>query len=94
MAKKKDNPVEEPKTDTRYPYTYACDLVRMIAGHEGMSTKLSRSDASQIRELFATVTGIDDETLAGMLADYYKANQHQIESDTLHKILPFLNEER
>lgn len=90
MAKQQKK--EEPKVDTRYPYTYACDLIRMIAGHEGLSCKLSRSDASQIRELFATVIGIEDETLATMLADYYKKNQEQIESETLHKILPFLNE--
>jgi hypothetical protein len=64
--------------DTRYPYTYACDLIRSIAGCNKEGTKLSRSDASLIRELFSTVTGIHDKDLAEKLADYYKANEKDI----------------
>ena len=64
--------------DTRYPYTYACDYVRSLAGYNNGGTKLSRSDASQIRHGIASAIGIDDEKLASMLADYYKANEDAI----------------
>lgn len=57
----------------RYPYTYASDWIRGIAGTDGDhmfgSTKLSRSDASRIRSKIAAVIGMDDEVLACMLAD-------------------------
>jgi len=64
--------------DTRYPYTYACDLIRSVAGHNADGTKLSRSDASEIRELFSSVLGIGDEELAKKLADYYLENDEAI----------------
>ncbi len=35
-------------TDTRYPYTYAADYVRILAGYRDYDPKLSRSDASLI----------------------------------------------
>ena len=63
--------------DTRYPDTYACDLIRSVV-YNAYGTKLSRSDASEIRELFASVLGIGDEELAEMLADYYLENQGAI----------------
>lgn len=56
--------------DTRYPYTYACDLIRSAAGYNEHGTKLSRSDASQIRTLIAEIIGMPDEELAKKLADY------------------------
>lgn len=43
--------------DSRYPYTYAADAIREIAGYKDGSTKLSRSD---------------DEDLAKLIADKYK----------------------
>ncbi len=64
--------------DTRYPYTYACDLIRSIAGYNKDGTKLSRSDAAQIREIFAKVTGLVDVYLAEKLADYYLAHEKEI----------------
>ena len=65
-------------TDTRYPYTYADDYVRSLAGYGEHGTKLSRSDASQIRSGIALAMGIDDAELARKLADYYKANEDAI----------------
>ncbi len=65
--------------DTRYPYTYACDLIRSIAGYNKEGTKLSRSDAAQIREIFAKVTGLVDVYLAEKLADYYLAHREELE---------------
>ena len=91
MAKKKDVPLEVPG-DTRYPYTHACDLIRMIAGYGKEGTKLSRSDASRIRNLFATVTSMNDDKLAELLADHYLANREGLESEALREILPFLND--
>ena len=37
------------QNDSRYPFTYSCDLIRAWAGHNENGTKLSRSDASTIR---------------------------------------------
>jgi hypothetical protein len=79
----------ENKTDTRYPYTYACDLIRSVAGYRdgGFGTKLSRLDASLIRELFSKVTGLADEHLAEKLADYYKANEEEITDTSVKEFL-------
>ncbi len=58
------------KTDSRYPYTYACDFIRALAGYNsGGSTKLSRADASGIRSGIADALGMEDELLANKLAD-------------------------
>lgn len=64
--------------DNRYPYTYACDLMRSWAGYNENGTILSRADASQIRSQFAKILGMDDHELACKLADYYKANEAAI----------------
>lgn len=64
--------------DTRYPYTYAADYIRSIAGYHENGTKLSRSDASQIRQVIANIIGLDDNVLACKLADYYQANEDEI----------------
>lgn len=66
------------KNDTRYPYTYAADFVRGLAGYGEGGTKLSRSDASQIRQGIASALGMDDAELARKLADHYKANEAAI----------------
>ena len=52
------------KTDSRYPYTYACDYIRQIVGPE-----VSRSQASQVRQLLAQLAGVDDEEMARRIAD-------------------------
>ena len=70
-------------TDQRYPYTYACDLIRSKAGYDANGTKLSRCDASQIRKLFATVLDLNDDALVRILADYYLANQETITKESL-----------
>lgn len=65
-------------TDPRYPYTYAADYVRSLAGYGEQGTKLSRSDASQVRSGIALALGMDDSELANRLADYFKANEDEI----------------
>lgn len=72
--------------DTRYPYTYACDLIRITTGHTQEGTKLSRADASKIRELFAKVTGLADEYLAEKLADFYLAYEKQLTDEAMASI--------
>lgn len=64
--------------DTRYPYTYACDLIRTMVGFSRDGTKLSRSDASQIRRGIAEVLDMNDYDLAIKLADHYKSNEAAI----------------
>jgi len=60
-------------TDTRYPYTYACDLIRSLS-----EEMIARSSASQIRSKIASILGIDDHELACKLADYYKEHEDEI----------------
>jgi hypothetical protein len=78
--------------DTRYPYTYACDFVRCLAGHkdESIGTKISRCDASKIREGIAKALGMSDEELAKKLADYYKAHEKEIVNEEFQKLSDFL----
>jgi len=64
------------EADSRYPYTYACDYVRELAGYGDHGTKLSRSEASKIRAGIAAALGIEDEYLARKLADYYSQLPH------------------
>lgn len=65
----------ETNEDSRYPYTYAADYVRSLAGYgEDGSTKLNRSDASRIRSEIAAAIGMEDAELARKLADRYNAN--------------------
>ncbi|MCY1407648.1 hypothetical protein D3C76_134810 [compost metagenome] len=65
--------------DSRYPYTYACDFIRSIAGYGEGGTKLSRGDASQILVHIAEIIGMPDEELARKIADHYLANRDDID---------------
>lgn len=71
-------------TDTRYPYTYACDFIRNVVGYGENGMKLSRSEAAQIRVAIAKALGIDDELVACRLADQFKA----LEADPSRKSPP------
>jgi hypothetical protein len=73
--------------DTRYPYTYAADYIRSIAGYNKEGTKLSRLDASQIRSVIAKVIGWNDELLASKLADYYKENEDEIVFKSVNEMI-------
>ena len=65
-------------SDGRYPYTYACDYIRGLAGYNESGTILSRGDASKIRSGIAEAIGMDDVELANKLADYYKRNEKRL----------------
>jgi len=67
--------IEEERQSSRYPYTFACDLIRTIVGCDEKGQKLSRSEASQIRKLFSEVTGTNDHDMAISLAEHYLENR-------------------
>jgi hypothetical protein len=59
--------------DPRYPYTHACDYLRVKIGNDWDKGLISRSAASQARSIIAEVLGMDDYELACKLADeFYK----------------------
>jgi len=68
----------EKKEDPRFPYTYAADLIRMTAGYDKDGTKISRGDASAIRQLIAKILGFDDWVVADLLAIYYLENHDSL----------------
>ena len=74
-------------TDTRYPYTHAADFIRLIAGYGENGTKLSRSDASQIRSKIAEIIEMDDNLLACKLANYYLENREEIDNKSVNAVL-------
>jgi len=72
--------------DSRYPYTYACDYIRSLAGYDSEGTKISRSDASFIYSGIAKAIGMNDAELAMLLADYYKKNEDAIVEKSIRDI--------
>lgn len=62
--------------DSRYPYTYAADLIRSCAVEGGV--KLSRGDAVYIGETIATAIGMGWRDLAVRLADFYLQRSDEI----------------
>jgi len=83
--------MSDRKSSSRYPYTYACDLIRMKGPTGPHGTMLARADASQVRKLFAEVLGMDDQELAERLADYYLENQDELVDDSVQKITSILH---
>ena len=53
---------------SRFPYTYAADYIRSIAGYNEQGTKLSRADVSQILQHIANILGMEKEELAEKIA--------------------------
>jgi hypothetical protein len=68
----------ESKEDPRYPYTYAADYLRAVAGYNNTGTKISRADASRLCRAITDIAGIGNEWLAQQLADYYLSHQDDI----------------
>lgn len=73
--------------DSRYPYTYACDLIRSWAGYNADGAILSRSEAAQIMHSIADIIEIDDLVLAKMLADHYLENEDSIAEQSAKSFL-------
>lgn len=59
----------------------------MAVGYNEHGSKMSRSDASQIRELFSKVSGLDDTYLAEKLADYYIAHETELTDASVAEFL-------
>jgi hypothetical protein len=67
-------------TDSRYPYTYACDYIRQFSPvRPGEGVVLGRSDASRIRQGVAVAIGMSDEKLAALLADRFLLDEQNEE---------------
>lgn len=63
-------------TDSRYPYTYACDFVRGLGPVQfGTGVVLSRSDVSKILKGISEAIGMDNHELACKLADAFLKQQ-------------------
>lgn len=58
------------KTDTRYPYTYAADYLR-VEVNPYSDEHFSRADMSRIQQIIADALGIDKTTISKALADKY-----------------------
>ena len=56
-------------TDTRHPYTYACDYIRSFGPVSSQGVVLGRGDASQIMGGIAAALEMDKYELAVKLAD-------------------------
>ena len=63
--------MKNKETDSRYPYTYACDFLRSAAPWDEGGCTMSRSDASQVRQLISLALGVDDKEVAERLADTF-----------------------
>ena len=76
--------------DNRYPYTYACDLIRSVVGYNPkppLGTKLSRSDASKIIQALAVISKVDHGAFAAKLADYYLEHESDITNVSVEEFL-------
>ena len=75
--------------DTRYPYTYAADYIRSLAGYNENGTKISRSDASMIIHDIAKLLQMDGEHLAMKIAD---AELAKTDEDHKKAVMAFFEE--
>lgn len=74
------------KNNSRYPYTLACDYIRQLGDCDSSGVRISRSEASRIRQGIAKAIGMDDEELAKKLADYAEANEEEVSKAYMHKL--------
>jgi hypothetical protein len=59
--------------DSRYPYTYSADYLRMKIGDDYGKGLISRAAAAHANMLIAKVMGVDEREIACKLADAYLA---------------------
>lgn len=69
---------EEMKKHSRYPYTYAYDLIRTSIPYGENGCKISRGDCAQMCKILSKVLGVENEDLCKKLADYYIENEEEI----------------
>jgi hypothetical protein len=80
-------------TDTRYPYTYADDLIRGVAGYTSGGTKLSRSDASQIIKMVAAAMSLEPRTVCEKLADYHLQHKEALAARAVERFIAARSEQ-
>ncbi len=74
---------------SRHPYTYAADFVRSLPAlaDNGISAKLSRSDAAKIIQGIADVIGMSKETLSIKLSEYFQQHEDRISSEAIDLVV-------
>lgn len=72
-------------TDSRHLYTYACDYIRSLTGYNEKGTKISRSDASRIRQGIAEALDMSDELLAIHTAEFYLEHEEDITKKSVNE---------
>ena len=77
------NPEDPRRASNRYPYTFACDLLRAKGPHQGVSPTLSRSDASQLMEVVSSALRASKVEIAEALADYYLTHNEELLAESL-----------
>jgi hypothetical protein len=82
-----DNVEEDEGDDPRYPYTYAADLMRMTIGYNEEGAKISRLDASLLRQLISKVMDLNDWDVADQLATYYLDIQQELTDKAVRKFM-------
>lgn len=63
------------KEDSRYPYTYAADYLRMFVGDDYGKGLISRSAAAAIHHEISRIIGMNEEEMAKKIADKYLETQ-------------------
>lgn len=81
---------EIKKEDTSYPYAYAEELIRSIAGYltpNDTGNKLSRSDASRILQKVAEILELDFKYVSSKLSDYYLEHKNELTENSITDFL-------
>ena len=65
-------------SDSRYPFTYACDYIRMLVGDDYGKGLISRSAAAQMMQIISDALGQTDGhfAIACAVADMAMKDQH------------------
>jgi hypothetical protein len=69
------------RESSRYPYTFAYDLLRMKgprSPENPISPALSRSDCGNLVEVFASALGIPKADIVEHLAEYYLEHEDEL----------------
>lgn len=71
---------------SRHPYTNACDYIRTFGGYNENGAKMSRSEASSVRQGIAKAIGMEDEELAIKLSTYYQEHNEEIVEENFKRL--------
>lgn len=74
------------KENSRYPYTYACDMIRGFAYGEN-GCKLSRAECSELLINLSKALDIDRGVFAKKLADYYLQHEEELSKEATQRFM-------